>query len=176
MEIRRRDKVDKIRRDYARARKKGLEHDESWVFALEQNRDCTAWEIASGIYPLHALSLKTDSAEKQKILFGEVLFRGAKDMFRTDKHKIAKNEDKWKNYRIITVWKEIKQIDGRIRKIPVQTFAVGEDALNAIPARKRVIKGILKEIEDYESKGTDPTLAGKLATDKRRRQKIVGVE
>lgn len=171
--VKRSDKVRKIGHDYSTARSKGKDHSESIIYAVEQNPDNNSDLFVEGIYPLHSLSLKVDSTQKQKALFGEVKYLGGKEMWRIDKHRIAVDFDKYPDHRIITVTRIIKGLDGKPRKYRVQAFAVGADALEAITPRQKVIKGIEKEIADYEQKGHDQNLKRRLAEAKRRRARQI---
>lgn len=170
----RRDKVKKIRIDYEAARHKGKDRDEAIIYSVEQNPDCTSQEFFNAVYPLHSLSLPVDRPEKQKKLFGSVLYLGGKELWRIDKHRIAADTIRFPDHRIIAVRRKIREIDGTVRTFMAQAFAQGQDALDAIPRRRKVMKGIENEIADYQLKGHDQNLQRRLAAEKRRRARQIG--
>lgn len=170
--MKRSDKIQNIRDAYQAAMHKKKPHDEAIVYSVEQNRDCTSDEFVFGIYPLHALSLPVEKPAKQKEFFGKVRYLGGKELWRLDKHNIALSPD-WPDHRIISVIRQIKTIDGELRTFRAQGFAVGQDALNAIDPRKRVKRGIDKEIADYEAKARDRNLERRLKEAARKRAREI---
>jgi hypothetical protein len=170
------DKVKKIRKDYEAARQKRKDHYEAIIYVVEQNKDCTSQEFFKAIYPINSLYTwaRSDATEKLKRLFAKLLLFGGKELWRIDKHTIAKDVMRFPDHRIIAVRREIKQLDGTVITYNAQGFAHGEDALNAIPRRRITIKGIYKEIEDYQQKASDQNLQRRLAVAKRRRAKEIG--
>ncbi len=173
--LERRDKVKKIGMDYEAARHKGKDHYEAIIYAVEQNPNCTSQEFFKAIYPINSLYtwVRNDATEKLKRLFAKLLLFGGKELWRIDKHTIAKDQIRFPDHRIISVRREIKQLDGTVMSYMAQGFAHGNDALDAIPRRRRTIKGIYKEIEDYEQKGHDQNIKRRLAEAKRRRARQI---
>lgn len=174
--IERPDKVRKIRKDYESARRKGKDHFEAIIYCVEQNLGCTSQEFFKAIYRVDSLFtwVRPESAEKQKKLFAKLLYYGGKEIWRIDKHRIAVDDQRFKDYRIISVPWELKQLDGSIIAFKTQGFAEGDNALRAIPKRKKVIKGIEREMADYYNKGHDTNLKRRLAEAKRKRAKEIG--
>lgn len=166
------EKIRKIRMDYRAAKDAKKDHLEAIVYCVEQNPECTSAEFYYAIYPLHALSLKVDSPQTQLKLFGKIKFLGGKELWRIDKHNIVK-DSRFVDERVIAVKRALKQLNGRITIFMAQGFAVGQDALDAIPRRKRTIKGIENEIGDYAKRAHDANLGRRLAEKKRRRAREV---
>jgi hypothetical protein len=167
------DKVKKIRNDYRAARDKGKDLYYAIVYAVEQNLDCMSKEFYNAIWPLHSFSLKTESSQKQQEQHGRILQLGAKDLWRMAKHHIAKDNLRWEEIRIISVMRQIQQLDGKVVRFRAEGFPVGRDAEEHAERREKVAKGVMAEVKKDREDARDPNKKRRLTEAKRRRQREI---